>query len=408
MTLMAGDEATGERKEGDASFRGPGGWLRERRQNIMTTLSPAMRRLVVAALLGLSAQLIVWLPFATRPDVVARHFDGPNYLVVAKTLYRPTAVNPMPGYIGSPSYFAVHLPAYPLAVRALVPLAGWPNALLLATALFGMASAMAFVLWISDEAPGAPWLPLLLVFLLLPPRSFLYRALGATEAPMAFFVLLALWARGREKTGLAVAAAGLASICRINGVLLVGLLALELLYRRRPLSAVAAGAAGLAPLALVFAWQSAVLGRGAAFLDAHRSKPSFQPFQGLQDLLARNEWVAGDLVVWALLFHVLAAALLLRRGYRFEAALVAAHVALLSFVRETDLSRYFLTVAPLAFVLAWEDVLRDRRIAWAVLAFALAIGLPYAWGSVPMNLCEPGVYQHLLEFLEKPLLLAAP
>ena len=176
-----------------------------------------------------------------------RHFDGPNYLVVAKTLYRPTAVNPMPGYIGSPSYFAVHLPAYPLAVRALVPLAGWPNALLLATALFGMASAVAFVLWISDAVPDAPWLPLLLVFLLLPPRSFLYRALGSTEAPMAFFVLVALWARGREKTGLAVAAAGLASVCRINGVLLVGLLALEFLYRRRPLAAVAAGAAGLAP-----------------------------------------------------------------------------------------------------------------------------------------------------------------
>ena len=230
---------------------------------------PAPRHLVLAALFGLAAQLLVWLPFAGRSDVLVRHFDGPNYLVVAKTLYRPTAVNPMPGYIGSPSYFAVHLPAYPLAVRALVPLAGWPNALLLATALFGMASAVAFVLWISDAVPDAPWLPLLLVFLLLPPRSFLYRALGATEAPMAFFVLVALWARGREKTGLAVAAAGLASVCRINGVLLVGLLALELLHRRRPMAAVAAGAAGLAPLALVFAWQSAVLGRATAFLDTH-------------------------------------------------------------------------------------------------------------------------------------------
>ena len=369
---------------------------------------PSPRHLVLAALLGLAAQLLVWLPFAGRPDVLVRHFDGPNYLVVAKTLYRPTAVNPMPGYIGNPSYFAVHLPAYPLAVRALVPLAGWPNALLLATALFGMASAVAFVLWISDAAPDVPWLPLLLVFLLLPPRSFLYRALGATEAPMAFFVLIALWARGREKTGLAVGAAALASICRINGVLLVGLLALELLFRRRPRAAIAAGAAGLAPLVLVFTWQSAVLGQANAFLDTHRSKPSFVPFQALQDFFARDEWVAGDLVVWALVFHVLATALLLRRGYRFEAALVAAHVVLLSFVRETDLSRYFLTVAPLAFVLAWEDVLRDRRIAAAVIAFALAIGLPYAWGSVPMNLCDPGVYQHLLDFLRKPLLLAGP
>jgi hypothetical protein len=223
---------------------------------------------------------------------------------------------------------------------------------------------------------------------------------------MAFFVLLALWARGRDKTGLSVGAAALASVCRINGVLLLDLLSLELLLKRRFRAAVAAGIAGLAPLALVLSWQNAVLGHGIAFLNTHGSKPAFLPFQGLQDLLGRGEWVAGDLVVGTLVFHVLAAGLLLRRGRPFEAALVAAHVALLSFVRETDLSRYFVTVAPLAFVLAWEDVYRDRRIALAVIAFALAIGLPYAWGSVPMNLCEPGVWEHVLEFLRAPLVLA--
>jgi hypothetical protein len=341
-------------------------------------------------------------------DIVVRHFDGPNYLVVAKTLYRPTEVNPLPGYISSPRYFAVHLPAYPLAVRALAPVAGWPWALLLATAVFGMASAAVFVLWVSDAAPDVPWLPLLLAFLLLPPRSVLYRSLGATEAPMAFFVLLALWARGREKTSLAVGAAALASICRINGLLLVGLLALELLLRRRPLKALAAGLAGVAPLALVFAWQASVLGHGGAFLDTHGKKPAFIPFQYVKDLLGRDDWVGTDLVVWAFVFHVLAAALLFRRGRRFEAALVAAHVGLLAFVRETDLTRYFVTVAPLAFVLAFEDLLRDRRIATAVIAFAVALALPYAWGSVPQNLCDPAVYEHLLEFLVKPLALSGP
>jgi hypothetical protein len=189
-------------------------------------------------------------------------------------------------------------------------------------------------------------------------------------------------------------------------VLLVGLLALELLLRRRPWTAIAAAAAGLAPLALVFGWQNLVLGHGIAFLETHRSKPSLLPFQALQDLLGRGEWAAADLVVGTLVFHVLAAALLYRRGRVFECALVAAHVALLSFVREADMSRYFVTVAPLAFVLAWEDVLRDRRVAAIVLAFAVAIGLPYAWGSVPLNLCDPDVYRHLLDFLGKPLLLA--
>lgn len=374
----------------------------------MTLPLPPARRLALAALLGLAAQLLVWLPFAGRMDVVVRHFDGPNYLVVAKTLYRPTEVNPLPGYIATPRYFAVHLPAYPLAVRAVAPVTGWRWALLAATAIFGMASAVAFVLWISDAAPDVPWLPLLLAFLVLPPRSFLYRGLGATEAPMALFVLLALWARGRDRTGLAVAAAALASICRINGVLLVGLLAMELLLRRRPLRALAAGVGGLAPLGLVFAWQAAVLGKGVAFLEAHGSKPFPLPFQNVPDLLGAGDWAGAELVVGTLLFHALAAALLWRRGRRFECALVAAHVALLSIVRETDLPRYFVTVAPLAFVLAFEDLFRDRRTALVIVGFALAIALPLAWGSVPMNLCDERVYRHLLQFLEAPLLRAGP
>lgn len=369
---------------------------------------PSGRRLVLAALLGLAAQLVVWLPFAARPDIVARHFDGPNYLVVAKTLYRPTTVNPMPGYVSTPRRFAVHLPVYPLAIRAIAPLAGWQNALFLATALFGMASAAAFVLWAADAAPEVPWLLLLGLFLLLPPRSFLYRALGGTEAPMAFFILIALWARGRGRTGLAVAAAGLATACRMSGVLLVALLALELLARRRPFAAFAAGAGGAAPLALVLAWQGWVLGGWAPFFSAHGRNRAPVPFEHLRDLLNHGQWVDADLVVGALLFHVLAAALLYRRGRVFECAFVAAHVALFSFTLETDLTRWFVPVAPLAFVLAWTDVFRDRRAALAVLAFAGALSLPYAWGSMPLNLCEPAVYQHLLEFLEKPLSLASP
>ena len=156
--------------------------------------SSRTRKLLLAGLLGLLAQAFVCLPFVEAPDLLVRHFDGPNYMVVAKTFYTPTEVNPMPGYIGTPRYYAVHLPLYPAAVRMFAMAVGYPGGLLLATAFFGALSAAAFVLYLETIRPGAAWLSMLLAFLLLPPRSLLYRAIGATEAPMALFTLLVAWA----------------------------------------------------------------------------------------------------------------------------------------------------------------------------------------------------------------------
>src|ERR1022692_4125898 len=68
---------------------------------------------LLAALLAVFALVLAWGPFLSRMDVVVRHFDGPNYLVVAKAFYVPSAANPLPGYALSPSYFAMHTPLYP-------------------------------------------------------------------------------------------------------------------------------------------------------------------------------------------------------------------------------------------------------------------------------------------------------
>ncbi len=363
---------------------------------------PAPGRLALAALLALLCQASVSIPFVARPDLLVRHFDGPNYLVVAKTLYQPTAVNPLPGYIYTPRYFAVHLPAYPLAVRALSWVAGYPAGLLLATALLGAVSSSAFTLYAADAAPLAHWLPLVIAFLLVPPRSLLYRSLGATEAPMALFVLLAVWALRRERTVLAFAFASLSSICRINGLLVIGVFVVELIRRRRYRTALLGGIASVVPLGLVFAWQDHLLGSGS-FLAIHAGKKGLVPFAHIGELIERGEWPSAELLVLLFVVHALAAGRLFARGLRIEALLVTAHIGLFSLLRETDLSRYFVTVAPFTFVIAWEDVFRSWRRAGAVLALAASLGFPYAWRSIPQNACEPVVYEHLVRFLQAPL-----
>ncbi len=356
--------------------------------------------------LAIAAQLLVSLPFIASPDVLIRHFDGPNYMVVAKTFYRPTETNPMPGYVSTPNYYAVHLPVYPAAVRAIAEITGYPAGLLLATALFGGLSAAALVLYLDVVRPGVAWIPFVLAFLLLPPRSLLYRAIGATEAPMALFVLLAAWAFHRERTRLAFLFATLATLTRINGVLVVFVLVVALMAKRRYALALGGGVLSGIGLGLVLLWQGLVLKTPLAFLQIHSGKREFIPFQYIRDLLDKGDWVGGELLVGLFVFHGLAAARLWARDLKFEAGLVAAHMALFSVLRETDLSRYFVTVAPFAFVMAWEDVFTNRKVSLVLLSFLGILGAVYAWTSMPQNLIDSRVYLHLLDFLRNPLVPA--
>lgn len=359
----------------------------------------AARAAALGAALGALALLLCWGPFLGERELLARHFDGPNYLVVAKTLYRPTAASPLPGYVSSPGYFAVHLPVYPLVVRASAAVVGWGDALLLATALFSIGSAALFALW-AREADGSLFLPAAVgAFVLLPPRAFLYRGLGATEAPMALFALAALLAARKERWGWAFAAASLATLTRINGVLVVGVLFLALLGRRRPLAAFAGAAAAVAPLGLVFAWHGRVLGDPLALFHVHGGKGAAWPFAWVAERAAAGEWTTAEMLAGLFVLHVLGALVLWTRGARLEAGLVAAHVVLYAFLRESDVARYFLTVTPLVLVLTFREVFRDRRLATAALVPLAALSVAYAWTTVPTNLCHPVAWRALVALL---------
>jgi hypothetical protein len=118
----------------------------------MLGLRVLRRAPVLAALLAVIALLLAWAPFLSRMDLVVRHFDGPNYLVVAKTFYVPPRT-PLPAYALMPWYFAVHLPLYPLVLRICSLFGGWKAGLFLATGLLAVASARAFALYAKEAAP---------------------------------------------------------------------------------------------------------------------------------------------------------------------------------------------------------------------------------------------------------------
>ncbi len=358
-----------------------------------------VRPALLAAALAVATTLACWAPFLSRPDLFARHFDAPVYLVVAKTLYRPPAVNPLPGYILHPNYFAVAAPLFPLTIRALSLPAGPLWGLAAALLLFVAASAAALVVYARRVVPEVPALVAAAVFCLLPARQVLYRALGSAEAAMALFVLLAAWAWHEERYALAFAASSLASLTRVNGVLLVGVLALLLLAKRRPVLALGGSAAALAPLAALFAWHAHVLGTPLAFLHVHATKKVGAPFGEVAQQLAAGQWEAAELILAIVLVMGLAAARLWTMRLPFKSLVVLAHIGLFSVMGESDLPRWSLSVQPFVFLVAWRELWSGGRAALLLLAAAGTLSIVYAWQSVGENLLAEPVYRHLLTFL---------
>jgi hypothetical protein len=357
------------------------------------------RRLAWAIGLSLAVLFVVWAPYLSRIDLLMRHFDGPNYLVVAKTFYRVTGEDPLPGYIADPRYFAVHLPGFPLLLRGAAILFGWQTGFLVAVALGAVASAAAFNIYAARALPSVKVPVALLAFLLLPARHTLYRSLGSTEDLMAFAVFAALAALDRGLVGWAYAAAALATVTRINGLLLVAVVALTVLRRGRPAAALLGAAAAVAPLGGVLLWHQAQFGSALTFLEVHGGKPGSGPFSYILERASAGDWVAAELLLSLFLLHALGAGKLWVMGRRPESVLVALHIGLFAFLRETDLARYFLTVTPLCIVVAWPEVWSRRGVSFVLLGVLGALSISYAWETIPMNVCHPAAWSALLRFL---------
>jgi hypothetical protein len=364
-----------------------------------------LRRAVgLAVLLAAAALAAAWAPIPGRLDLLVRHFDAPNYLVVAKTFYVPTQANPLPGYALGPKYFTMHTPLFPIVIRACSFGLGYARGLALATVLLALASAAMFAAWAHEAAPEVPSAIAILAFLLLPGRMFLYRSLGASEALMSLCVLAAAWAWRRGRADWAFFAAALATVTRTNGVLVVAVLCLLLLAERRFRTAVAGGALAALPLVGLFSWYAFLYGDFFSLLHVHADSASGPgrltfPFAFVGEMAAKNDWETAEMLLALHLFYVLCAARLWARRDRFEAVLVALHVVLLSLLRERDLARYYLTVAPVAILLAWRDVWSRPRLAAAVLAVLGPLSVFYAWKTIPMNLASPEATAALLRLL---------
>ncbi|OIO23916.1 hypothetical protein AUJ65_02585 [Candidatus Micrarchaeota archaeon CG1_02_51_15] len=358
------------------------------------------------ALIGAAAvlaMLAVWSPFLLddNADAISRYWDGPSYVTVAYSLY--AADNAVySAYSLKPVFYAAHFPAYPLAIRAL-SFMGYFNAMLLATAFFTVLACTAFYFLAREYAqPDAAFL-LSLLFTVFPARWLLYHSVGATEPLFIFAAIASVYFLRKKSFGACAAFAVLATLTRVNGVLLFPAFIVALwLQDRRSLNAKTLAWLSLIPVSfaclLCFHW----LQFGDFFAAFQVNAGYAQGF--LSSITAYGGAQAGELTV--LLFAAYAAGVArLWQRKRFELCLVAiVFIFPILFLAHNDASRYLLPAAPFALLLAFDDVLAPllkRKSFWLAVALYVAAALVYCWNVLPQNLMPLNAFQKLLTIITR-------
>jgi len=190
-----------------------------------------MRRIysyLILTLIVLISTFILWRGVGLL--TVYRQYDGPLYVVPAKTFYDPVKIEQLKLETTlSPKYFAAHLPLYPIlirTVRELVQLTGLRvNGLEYLKSMVGinLLATIGLVLFFYYLLKKFKLTnnPLLLASVLLfLPRFLVIRSVGAPESLFMLLILLSLFFFEKSKFWLAGLFGGLATMTKTPGILL--------------------------------------------------------------------------------------------------------------------------------------------------------------------------------------------
>lgn len=198
-------------------------------------LNKAKSYLIIISLTILST-MILWIPFIFKFNHIGqmkvkepgfinilKHWDGPLYIIPAKTLYDKNSPIFSENVLGlQKEYFAAHLPGYPITIRILCPIAGYPYATILSALFFSILLFCFFYYFVKKLKISNHPLFLTIIFMFITPRFFTVRSIGSPEPMFLLFILMSIFFFIEKKYWLAGLFGGLATFTKTPGILLFG------------------------------------------------------------------------------------------------------------------------------------------------------------------------------------------
>lgn len=177
--------------------------------------------------------IAIWIPFLTRMEsvigvpipsggmqTVASNFDGPLYIIIAKSLYNLEYIRQNFSFPLPLEYYAAHFPLYPLIIRFFAIPIGYPWGMLMATLFGSLISVYYFYLFIRKHTnhQNAMWLTTL--FAVLPARWLIVRSVGSPEPIFLGAILASIYHFNKKEYWLAGIWGALAQLTKSPGILL--------------------------------------------------------------------------------------------------------------------------------------------------------------------------------------------
>jgi hypothetical protein len=338
-------------------------------------------------------------------DSVVSYWDGPNYVYAAITLYDISNDNPWTkAFRYQPSYFACHLPGFPLLIRAwaFFTVGNYYIADLLAILTSGLLLSYSFrrVLLAYRCVFHPTYTTILLAF--MPMRLVIYHSVGASEPLYLAVTCLALVFFKFDKFTPMLICVWYCCITRIEGMAVGAAIGAAYLLSLRIKEALGMFLTFLAPMSMMVLHR-AMFGDAFAYIKFNRDRQGlfgWPPF--IEVLQGRARTIdAGYLHSFLDFYPFYVFGGLLMLPIAGPVGIFACgHLAYVALLRHMDLFRYALPAAVFCLLIGY-DRLWTHRLGFsacvAIAPFYIVEMMLYASGQIHSNRCWPEFLQETLD-----------
>ena len=358
---------------------------------------------MAVAVFSLIPTLLIWLPFFLRVGTfwsiplpqngmatIVANYDGPLYLVAAKTLYNKVQIEANYQFPLPTEYYTAHFPLFPLLIKAFGIVINYPYAMLIVTLLSSMLAIYFFMKLISQYVEKKDVLFLTFVFSIFPARWLIVRSVGSADPLFVASIIASLYYFKNKKYWLAGIWGAVAQFTKSPGILLfvsyfifllIPIIKTNILIPVHKwfenLNLKKTYPILLIPLALilVFSFYKIVQGNFWAYFQSgdniHLAFPPFQIFNYSAPWVG-TFWL--EEIIFVYLLGAMGVYKLFQKKEFVLATFGTVFFLLTLFIAHRDLMRYSLPLFPLLFV-AFSDTLIKKEFKVAFIVIIIPIYL---------------------------------
>lgn len=315
---------------------------------------------------------------------IVANYDGPLYIVAAKTLYNKASISANYQFPLSTEYYTAHFPLFPISIRALGFITNFPYAMLLVTLFSGILALYFFHKLALDYVNEKGALFLTFLFSVFPARWLVVRSVGSADPLFVAAIIASVYFFKHKKYWTATLWGVVAQLTKSPGILLF---IAYFLYLTVPILISHVSALSrkliekldlkktypllLIPLSLIAVFGFYKITQGDFFAYFHSGDNIHLTFIPFQIFNYSAPWVGTywlEEIIFIYLIGAIGVYKLFQRKEYELASFTGLFYLLILFVAHRDLMRYFLPVVPFLLI-AYSDILvkKEFKIALAII-----------------------------------------